>query len=61
MNLFLSSDGYLTDLIADDFAAYLGRPATPQDLAAFLNAAHSGVSSLALRAIMLGNSFATRA
>ena len=61
VNLFLTSDGYLGDLIAEDFPAYFGRAATPQDLAAFLKAAHSGVSSLALRAILLGNSFATRA
>ena len=61
VNLFVSSTAYLTDLIADDFVAYLGRPASPQDMAAFLKAAQSGVSSLMLEAILLGTSFGTRA
>ncbi len=34
--LFLSSQEYLTDLIVDDFEAYLGRDPSPSDLSAFL-------------------------
>ncbi len=58
--LFLSSQEYLTDLIVDDFEAYLGRDPSPSDLSAFLGAAKAGVTSPMLASITLAGSYAAR-
>ncbi len=58
--LFLSSQEYLTDLIVDDFEAYLGRDPSPSDLSAFLGAAKAGVASPTLASIALAGSYAAR-
>ncbi len=62
VNLFLTSDGYLSDLIAADFQAYLGRPPRPTEAAACLAAMHAGFSDASLAALVLGTaeSFADR-
>ncbi len=62
VNLFLTSDGYLSDLIAADFEAYLGRAPRPSEAAACLAAMHAGFSDASLAALVLGTaeSFAAR-